>query len=343
MTTNTTSTTSTINKIENYIVEAWNDFDNCLSTYGGDGSYERNKSLKNKDIISYPKCCDDFYHTEYEGCIVCVNCGVVQEVGIIIDVPDFCEISQVSHTKTNIFFPKSSGATIMSGKSNLSKMQNWNSMPYNERVLWEVSNTLKIKLTDYFQPRIIDDAISNFKELDDKKDETGKKEIHRGKIRDGLIACCVYFACKSRGINKTPLQIATIMDVDITTFKKCTRIYNNILETKQEVINCVDFVELYYSTIREKYEISYKIQNTTKKICQEIEEMNIFKGTIPQNITAGCILFTSMELGLEIDPEYLVDKYSISLNTLKKNTSIISSHKIKIYTNILQKKKNENY
>jgi transcription initiation factor TFIIIB Brf1 subunit/transcription initiation factor TFIIB len=213
-------------------------------------------------------------------------------------------------------------------------------MPYNERVLWEISNLLKSKLTDYLQPMVIDEAISNFKVLDEKKDKKGKKEIHRGKIRDGLIASCVYFACKSRAINKTPEEIAAIMDVDISTFNKCTKIYNRITDTKQEVVKSADFVDTYYNNLNIK-SISYRVQCTTKKICEAVEELDILDGTIPQNITAGCIIFTSNEMGLGIEIKSAIKKFSISLNTLNKITSVITANKSKIYKNILEKKVNK--
>lgn len=310
----------------NFIEEAWNDFDLTRS------------NVPEPTKTTY--CCKESYFTELEGCTVCVNCGVVFSVGIIDDTPDFCEFSQVSHTKTSTFFPKSSGSTTMSGKSNLSRIQNWNSMPYNERVLWEISNLLKSKLNDYFQPRIIDDAIANFKVLDEKKNADGKKEIHRGKIRDGLIASCVYFACKSRGINKTPEEIAKIMEIDVTTFNKCTKIYNRLTDTKQELVKSTDFVDTYYNSISSDYSVSYKIQSTTKKISEAVEELSLLDGTIPQNITAGCILFTSNEMSLGIDPKIFVKKFSISLNTLNKITAVITANKSKIYKNIIDKKKN---
>lgn len=293
-------------------------------------------SRETKKEVKEQRCCDNFYHVELEGCIVCINCGIVQRVGIIVNTPEFCEVGQGYHTKTSAFFPKSSGSTKMSGNSKLSRIQNWNSMPYDERVLWEVSNLLKIKLQDHCQQRIIDCSLMNFKNLDAKKDENGKKEIHRGKIRDGLIASCVYFACKTSFSYKTPEEISKIMDIDITTLNKCTKIYTRIMCQQQETSEPVDFVDTYYSSIGNN-KISYKIQCTTKKICKVVQELGILDGTIPQNITAGCILFTSNEMALGIQPKLFKDLFSISLNTLKKITTVITNNKNSIYKNILAK------
>lgn len=288
-----------------------------------------------QDTLEKKKCCPNPYFIEYEGCSVCVDCGVVGRMGVIDDTPAFCENNQFSHTMTNMFFPKSSGVTGVSGNSSMSRIQQWDSMPYEERVLWEVSNFLKAKLSDIFQTRVVEDSLANFKVLDAKKDDQGKKEIHRGKIRDGLIAACVYFACKSNQVNKTPEEIAGIMGISLTIFNKCTKIYTRLMGQGPEQVSSVDFVESYCNALQ----ITFRVQVLIKKICQTVEVLDLLGGTMPQNITAGCVFFICGELKLDIGIKTLSQAFSISANTMTKVATKITGFKAHIYKHIATNKK----
>jgi len=285
---------------------------------------------------NFKRCCDKSYLIDLEGCVVCIECGVVDRMGVLDSVPEYCDFAEASTTKANFLFPNSSTTTI-SGTGRLAKISNWNSMPYDEKVLFQVSNDMKSKLEGYFQTDVIQDSISNFKKLDAKKGKDGKKEIHRGRIRDGLIAACVYFACKKNYIKKTPEEISMIMEVDVSTFNSCTKIYTKIMKQEQDTVSAVDFVSSYCGCVGNS-EISFKIQGTIKKICKAVEDLGILDGSIPQNITAGCLFFTILEMDLDISQKTLSDKFSISINTLSKITTVISDHKSHIFKYILEKK-----
>lgn len=282
-------------------------------------------------------CCDNPYISDLEGFAVCVGCGVVKTTGILDDNQQFCEFGEAYHTKRNYFYPLSSGSTIMSGNSKLSKIQNWNSMPYDEKVLFQISGIMKMKLRNYVPSRVIEDSIANFKMLDNKKDPEGKKEIHRGRIRDGLIAACVYFACKSNNIVKTPEEISLIMQVDTSTFNSCTKIYTRIMDQQQEPVSSTDFIESYCNRINLP-DISFKVQNTIKKICGAVDSLGFLDGCLPQNITAGCILFTATEMNLNVSRKLMLEKFSISSNTLTKINNAITAHKQHIFEFIQQNK-----
>jgi transcription initiation factor TFIIB len=297
---------------------------------------EFESELDKKETKKAELCCDSPYISELDGFAVCVNCGVVKTAGVIDDNQQFCEFGEAYHTKTSFLYPSSS-ATTMSGNSRLSKIQHWNSMPYDEKVLFQIANIMKAKMRNYFQPRLIEDSVANFKMLDGKKGADGKKEVHRGRIRDGLIAACVYFACKSSGIVKTPEEISAIMQVDTTTFNNCTKIYTRIMGQKQESVSAVDFVDSYCSRINLPG-ISFKVQVLIKKICGAVESLGFLDGSIPQNITAGCILFTANEMELSVSRNLMLDLFSISAFTLTKINNTVMAHKKQVYEYIHAKR-----
>ena len=55
------------------------------------------------------------------------------------------------------------------------------------------------------------------------------QKISRGSNRKGIIAACVYFACKECEVPRTPKEIASMFTIDITVMtkgiKKCDNFY----------------------------------------------------------------------------------------------------------------------
>ena len=73
--------------------------------------------------------------------------------------------------------------------------QMWNSMPYDERTLWNVFDKMTANsINNGIPQKVIDDAKNLYKQASEKK-------ISRGDNKEGLIASCIYHACL---INKIP-------------------------------------------------------------------------------------------------------------------------------------------
>lgn len=280
------------------------------------------------------KCCDNFYTREIEGCVVCVNCGLVVNKTVFDDnIFSFQngENNMYLRTFTSELYPVSSQSTYISGNSKLAKIQAWNSMPYNERVIWEISNELNSKLVGKFSSRIIQDTLFIYKNFYEK---TG---IYRGENKKGFVAVALYIACSQNFAPATPREITQLLDIDIKSMYKCIQKYSEITgHVIQNNLKPIDFVEVFSNKIG----LEFKIKKTVSKIINVIEKYNILGGTVPHNICIATIVFVCREMKKSLNIKIISEEFSISLTTLEKIVNTISINKQKIYNSLKNKNNN---
>ena len=79
----------------------------------------------------------------------------------------------------------------------IKKYQEWSSMPYKERSTYKVFNIISDICKKSNLPKIIEtEAKSLYKIISDTK-------ISRGNNRKGIIASCIYFACKTCNVPRS--------------------------------------------------------------------------------------------------------------------------------------------
>jgi len=130
----------------------------------------------------------------------------------------------------NTLLPESSVGSTVSFKNNSASMnqirryQQWNGMPYKERSLYKVFTEITETCKRNHIPNII---INEAKSLYTIISET---KISRGANRKGIIAACVYFACKECNVPRSSKEIAEIFKLESTVMtkgcKKCQEIIN---------------------------------------------------------------------------------------------------------------------
>lgn len=268
------------------------------------------------------KCCKNPYFMETEGFDVCTNCGTTANNRVFDDDIfsfDTGADNMYLHSKISSLYPESSNGTKIQGNSKMAQIQNWNSMPYHEHVVWEVSNNLKSMLFGYFSQKVISDSVYLYKDVYKKMD------ICRGANKKGIVAACVYFAAKKNNADKSPKQIAKIMDIDISLFNKSTKIYTEVVgNSKVEVRKSSNFTESYCTTLN----LSFKIRKTVTKICDIIDDNGILN-CFPHNACLSVIIFTCKEMGIDIDIKQTCKVFDVSYMTISK-----------IYNNITLEKQN---
>ena len=103
-------------------------------------------------------------------------------------------------------------------------------------------------------------------------------KISRGSNSIGIIAACVYFACKSCNVPRSSKEIADIFDINITVMTKGCKNFTNIMnldkKNKNRInntpINAYDFIERFCSNFNVDV---MKIYN----ICKISIEQNILQ------------------------------------------------------------------
>ena len=259
------------------------------------------------------------------GCYVCVLCGLtamdtVIDSGPEINYIDSNKADPSRHGTYNPLFPNSSLSTVISGNSKLSKISQWNAMPYNERSLWQISQYIKTHCNPHSIPNdIVTLAIMLFKKIDEQKKDNGKKEIHRGKVRDGLVSACLYYAFKKNNIDRTPLEISKIMHIDIIDVTRGCKLFLDLMRDESFSIDIktpqpTDFLHRFCNNLN----IPFKITIQIKKILDEIIKLNILSRNTPIAVVAGTIYFATFQFGYDISKKEVSKICNVSDVTISK-------------------------
>jgi transcription initiation factor TFIIIB Brf1 subunit/transcription initiation factor TFIIB len=285
---------------------------------------EIKNEMKNIDTDVEKVCCNNVYLSENEGYISCTSCGSVKST-VVIDDSIFSfengEGNRYLHSFGNALYPISSQATYISGTSKIAKLQSWVAMPYNERVIWEVSNVLKARLQENFSSRVINDALYLY------KDFYAKSDIYRGDNKWGFVAVCVYIAASKHFMITTPSEIADYLGICNKAIFKCLTSYSEIMGNVIENKKAVDFL----STFCDRIDIPYKTRKPIKKIINVVEEYNILGGTLPKNICIAVIVFVCKEMKTPLDLHMITKEFDVSLTTLEKINGVLTVNKQEIF------------
>jgi transcription initiation factor TFIIIB Brf1 subunit/transcription initiation factor TFIIB len=287
--------------------------------------------IKEKEIKE-KKCCQDFYLVENEGHFACLNCGVITgEVifdGNIFSFNNGENNMYLRSAGANELYPISSQSTYIAGNSRIARLNTWNSMPYNERVIWEISNDLKSRLQDKVSQRVLSETLSMYKAFYEKSG------IYRGENKRGFVAVCLYVSLMSNFATNTPKEIARLMDVDIKVLYKCIQKYSEIMGTV-EAVKPISFIENFSN----KVGISFKIRKVVIKILNSLEKYKILDGVTPQNVCISVILFVCNEMKLKLNIELITKEFLISNVTIEKVLAILKKNKQQIFKSIQSQSK----
>ena len=292
--------------------------------------------ITQKEEITEEKCCENMnnyiMHAGITTCKVCKN--------IVSNISDTAEWRYYgsNDTKssdptrcgmpTNILLPESSIGSTVNFKNNSKSMnqirryQNFHGMPYKERSKYKVFNTIAEKCDKHnINTKIVGEAKSLYNSISEIK-------ISRGSNRDGIIAACVYFACKECNVPRASKEIAEIFDIDITIMTKGCKSFQEIMnlnkKNKKRIanksINPKDFIDRFC----DKLNIDVK---KIEVICDLCLKNNIISQNTPQSIAAGCIYFHIKKNDLDITKKSLSDVCKISEVTINKCFKKIDEHK----------------
>lgn len=303
-------------------------------------------STEKKDIKKV-KCCEntDNYQSDND-MIICKVCS-----NIITNITNNAEWRCYKSTDgrgndptrcgmpVNILLPESSvGSSISYSNKSLEmnqirKMQNWNGMPYKERSLYKVflviQNTCEI---NNIPSIIINESKSLYKIIASTK-------ISRGSNRNGIIAACVYFACKQCDVPRSSKEIADMFNITVNVMtkgvKKCQEIIymnktNKDRLSTSTTIKPSDFIERFCN----KLKIDEIKTNKILKICDIIIKNNIISENTPPSIASGCIFYFIKNKKLDISKKDISSVCKISEVTINKCCKLIEE-KNELFNEIL--------
>ena len=288
------------------------------------------------------KCCDleTNYVNAEDDIIVCKICN--NFISNIIDAP---EKNYATDTKkvprhgmpVNQLLPKSSvGTTITNQYSSntmnrIEKYQRWNSMPYKERSLYNVFTMIQNKCDENDIPAIISRTAKSLYTL------IAETKISRGNNRKGIIAACVFNACKECNVPRSSSEIAKIFDIDTKIITKGIKKYTEIIRLNKKnhsriksikSINIDDFIDRFSHRLNLSHENIIGINN----IVEQCKLFMIDKDNTPPAMAAGCIYLFIKYKKLNISKKDISNISQISEVTINKcYKKIINDENIKAY------------
>jgi len=290
-----------------------------------------------------------------KGYRVCTDCAVINDEYLDENPELVTNDGEVINSRygapSSFFFPKASlGTKIVSkGYSRLSLLQKQGQMPYKEKSLMDVLETIQSKCKKYgITQTIIDSAKILYKKVSESVHSKGKRKgkniIMRCINRRSMIAACLFHACKLQKETRSPIEIANIYDLEIKHVNRgcrkfCDIIDSNTLFHQIKSSQSSDFIERF----AKKLNIDKKYIDISKDVSSNIHKLDLASTHEPPSVAAGCILLVTQFYNIQLSKKQISDIFGISDVTISKTfRKIWPYHKIvlnnKITELILDKK-----
>ena len=291
----------------------------------------KEESFESTDSEGVELClhCDSENLLLDNGHVICQDCGTINSTSIDCNAEwryygnDDSKFSDPTRCglPTNDLLPQSSIGSTISFKHNESydmrKIRNyhmWNAMPYKERALHNVFESIQIRAVNSGIPLcIIEEAKILYKKISEKK-------ISRGNNRRGIIASCIYKACCIQGSPRSSQEIADIFKISTKSMTRGCKNFDNIMNYNKHATidsngsNSVDFIRRFCSHLN----LAESVYQICKHVCEKAEEYNLVSKCIPPSIAAGSIYLTCSLLNINISKRDISTQCKISEVTISK-------------------------
>jgi transcription initiation factor TFIIB len=275
------------------------------------------------------KCCDNpENYLQDEEIIVCSKCG--KSINNIINSPEWRYYGSEDSKRSdptrcgmpvNLLLPNSSVGTTINNRGNymdrLSTRQRWNSMPYKERSKYKIFVDIETKCNTNNIPKII---VETSKSLYSVIAET---KISRGQNRKGVIAACVFNACKECKVPRSIKEISKIFDIDSKVLTKGCKNYTEIIRLNKSSINRyqnLDTIQLGDFIDRFCYNLSINEEDTRiiKTVAEVSDDLHLTYDNTPPAMATGCIYLVSKLKEINLSKKDISEKCNISEVTINK-------------------------
>ena len=296
---------------------------------------------KNKGVT----CCSKIENIQIEkGMTKCKVCSNI--ISNIVDNPEWRYYGSGDNKSSdptrcgmpvNTLLPESSVGSSIGYNSNtktmnqIRKYQRWNGMPYKERSLYKVFIDIQEICKKHNLPNIIINESKSLYSI------ISKTKISRGANRKGIIAACVYFACKECNVPRSSNEIAEMFNIEPTVMTKGVKKAQEIISmnkknkkrlSKSVSIHPEDFIERFCNRLKLNKEDTKKITD----ICEKCIKKNIIAENTPPSIAAGCIYYYIKKMeNITVSKKEISKICKISEVTINKCTKKIELNEKLIY------------
>lgn len=297
---------------------------NIVSAKARESSKVEDKPSKMEDA-----CMHEF--AEADGVEFCIKCGMTNNIAVTSEQEadgegDTHDGGERPGTLIDDLLPKLSGSTMISGTNyNMDARQGHKFVLSKSKTeaLAKVLRDIVIRTAEHkFSKAVITSAMKLYKDIHENT-------TCRGDNRIGLIAACVYSACKINDVAMTIPEIAKIFDVDkkrvskgygvIRIFLERRAIENPEEKSNPNFIFDMRMQYVYIDQICDRLELKEDIKNVVKSMIDNINSKSIPIENTPANTIIGCIFWIIKEIGLTIDAGTIIKKCPISKVTINKS------------------------
>ena len=303
------------------------------------------KSCKSPKVNIY-KCQDcNSYELQYnDGQYSCAECGIMQDK-ILSQEAEYrfygSNDSRNSNPErvgmpTNSLLPVSSMGSLIQRRTydssaikRMVQYNSWNRMPYKERSLYKICCKIRSKGRAAGLPKIIVDRAEELYSI------VKNVNISRGDNREGLIAACLWHACKDLDVPRSTKEIAHIFEIKLADMTKGVKYFREnwrLADKNNDTIclessNPINFIERYCSPLQVPQNIKYIVEFVSVKA--------ILNGLVDDNtapsIAAGTIFLTCNLCDKNITKKKVASACKISEVTISKCYKKLHSHRLELF------------
>lgn len=282
------------------------------------------------------KCCEIKENFEYtnKGETTCKKCK--NTISNVIDNPEWKNYKDGKNNTrcgmpTNVMLPQSSMGTTIKNDYNfkmirVNKYQQWNSMPYKERSLYKVYKDIEDKCIKAELPLIISETAQSYYLI------ISKTKISRGSNRIGIIAACIYHACKECEAPRSTNELSGLFNINNKIMTKGCKNFTEIMRMstdrkriqKHKSINLHDFIDRF----SHKLELIDEDQKNIKILSKLCEDLNLINDNTPPAMAAGCIYLYIRLNDKKIEKKQISEVCKISEVTINKCSKKLEENQI---------------
>ncbi|HEY0088879.1 MAG TPA: transcription initiation factor IIB [Candidatus Lokiarchaeia archaeon] len=281
-----------------------------------------------------PECGGKIISILEKGENVCCQCGLVINERIL-DINNsgkraFTKYEKDKRERTgspiSIFLPDLSLSTVID-KNNIRNPDLKRAAKWNSRMSWDKRNMLiattelkrigsNLNLPDHIKKA----AIRLYK-------EAFKKKLLRGRSINGMVAACLYFACREKKIPRTLQEILEETSVSAKNVRRCYRTLISELNLKVPSTDPISLVPRYIAELK----LDIYIEKGTIKILQNFITKFSTSGKDPKGLCAGALYLVCKTRNKRISQKEVANIIGVTEVTLRSRyKELINKLKIKI-------------
>ena len=157
-------------------------------------------------------------------------------------------------------------------------------------------------------------------------------KISRGSNRIGIIAACIYYACKECEVPRSTNELSSLFQIDNKIMTKGCKNFTEIMRMSKDrkriqthkSVNLHDFIDRFCHKLK-FCENKQKNIRSLSKLC---EELNLVNDNTPPAMAAGCIYLYIRIKKIDIDKKQISEVCKISEVTINKCSKKLEENEI---------------